>query len=175
MSQPSISWNRVLPKPPPLYHLDNHSERRSNPLFQHHLVSIGEPTDTPDIVRDRRKTIHGVPNQERPRYSPPVSPFFRAYPIHVSDDLPSGPLTRKRAASLMAEESSEREPSPASTSNSNPEPTNQFCLCQPDPKIPRPRNGRSTFLLCSLAIGTEIFVSAYLCLCLCKKIILTEL
>lgn len=138
MFQPSISWNRVLPRPPGFYHLDDHSGEQSHSLFPHHLVSIGEPTNPSSIRQDRRNTIHNATTRDRP----PIAPFFRAYPINAYSDLLPGPLTRKRAASLMAEGSSPREASPASTSNSNPEITSQFCLCQPDPKIPRPRNGK---------------------------------
>ncbi|KAL9624949.1 MAG: hypothetical protein Q9160_000996 [Pyrenula sp. 1 TL-2023] len=139
MSESSISWNRVLPKPPALYHLDDRSDRQSLPLLQHHIVPIGEPARPADPARDRRNTIHGLPPGHRPSSSPPISPFFRAYPVQAHDSSLIGPVTRKRAASLMAEGSSPREGSPESE-NSNPEPTNQFCLCQPEPKIPRPRN-----------------------------------
>lgn len=142
MSESSISWNRVLPKPPALYHLDDSPDRRSLPLFQHHIVPIGEPTRPPDPTRDRRNTIHGLSPGHRPSSSPTISSFYRAYPVQVHDDLIICPVTRKRAASLMADGSSPREGSPESE-NSNPEPTNQFCLCQPEPKIPRPRNGKS--------------------------------
>ena len=71
--------------------------------------------------------------------------------------------TRKRLSSLV--EVAEREdsgspveerPPPSATSAGSPEFSGHVCLCQPEPKIPRPRNGESDgslFLNMSFPIG----------------------
>lgn len=68
---------------------------------------------------------------------------------------PLGRLTRKRAATLSTERSNlsngaEEDPSCRDTDTNGLPPTDltreQVCLCQPDPKIPRPRNGTQYIL-----------------------------
>lgn len=60
-------------------------------------------------------------------------------------------LTRKRAASLNTEAANQRFGqlglSSATYPNQPPTAREQVCLCQPDPKIPRPRNGACCFLI----------------------------
>jgi hypothetical protein len=71
--------------------------------------------------------------------------------------------TRKRLSSLVEvaepEESGspvEERPLPSATSAGSPDFSGHVCLCQPEPKIPRPRNGESDgslFLNTSFPIG----------------------
>ena len=141
MPDHSLSWDRVLPAPHALLngHPNASLPRRSSSLLQHHLISS---KDLLDSSRDRRSTVPSISY-----YLDPKSSHIRPIPLRCSQDpsmpdqLATGPLTRKRAASLMADESKTRETSPATTQDSISETANQFCLCQPDPKIPRPRNG----------------------------------
>ena len=81
--------------------------------------------------RNSLKAIHPEKNSEPPT---PSSPFIR--------------LTRKRAASLNTESANQvgiadlALNSARTNRPATPEATReQVCLCQPDPKIPRPRNG----------------------------------
>lgn len=144
---PSLSWDRVLPAPDAL--LNGSSKdvlpRRSSSLLQHHLFSS---KDRLEGQKDRRSTVPSISYQVDSRTSPvpPIPPPRCPLDISHPTQLATGALTRKRAASLMADESTPRETSPAATQGSIPESTNQFCLCQPDPKIPRPRNGTSLSL-----------------------------
>ena len=147
MSIPSISWNRILPRPSPLYHdqLEDRFGRRSSSLLQHHLVSIGEPENLTGSYKDRRGAIQDIPERERSRLNPLYGPFAGSEKTHAISAFPQKFSTSQRVAPLMAEESSPRDESSSSNSISAAEPTNQFCLCQPDPKIPRPRNGKFFF------------------------------
>lgn len=144
------SWDRVLPAPHALLNGNANDllTRRSSSLLQHHLFSSKDLLESP---RDRRSTVPSISYQVKPTISPTSQILPRGSVDSFTSDQPAtGPLTRKRAASLMADESKTREISPATTQESNSETTNQFCLCQPDPKIPRPRNGRSLALIVHL-------------------------
>lgn len=77
----------------------------------------------------------------------PIHPEKSSYP--TSPLSPRGRLTRKRAASLNTE-TPDLPPAISglalnSANSSGPSTSDlargQVCLCQPDPKIPRPRNG----------------------------------
>lgn len=156
MPNHSLSWDRVLPAPQALLNGNANDilPRRSSSLLQHHLFSS---TDLLDRSKDRRSTVPSIAYQVNPSISTSTIPQTppRASQDSIASDQPAtGPLTRKRAATLMADESKIRETSPATTHDSISETTNQFCLCQPDPKIPRPRNG--TFLIshCSSATAS---------------------
>jgi HMG box factor, other len=143
MPNHTLSWDRILPAPHALLNGNANDllPRRSSSLFQHHLCSSKDLLDSP---KDRRGTVPSISYQADLRICPiPPIPQRGSQDSSASDQPATGPLTRKRAASLMADESTIRETSPATTRDSISETTNQFCLCQPDPKIPRPRNGTS--------------------------------
>jgi HMG box factor, other len=151
MPNHSLSWDRVLPAPHALLNgnADDILPRRSSSLLQHHLFSS---KDLQDSSKDRRSTVPSIAYQVNPSISsitPAPSPAAQDYPGGTVNQAATGPLTRKRAATLMANESKSRETSPATTHDSISEASNQFCLCQPDPKIPRPRNGTFMTSHCS--------------------------
>jgi hypothetical protein len=85
-------------------------------------------------------------------------------PGNVSQAVESAParMTRKRAAHLADLEDEAKYKglqSPACTEQAfvgSPESIGQICLCQPDPKIPRPRNG--TFANVSRMRASEILL-----------------
>ena len=144
MPDPLSSWDRILPKPNGI--LQNLPAgtltRRSSSLLQHHLVSRNLSPETLESDVGRRSTFpcisyHGIPlsgvdGQTRIVDNLPREPAL--LPIASQETL-----TRKRDAFHMAEESHSRPDSPSSPSTG--EGAKEFCLCQPDPKIPRPRNG----------------------------------
>jgi HMG box factor len=71
---------------------------------------------------------------------------------------PVGPMLTTKE--LPMRERSERSSSSSASSNSpikSKEGAMQFCLCQPDPKIPRPRNGESMWSAPSLQLGKCFF------------------
>lgn len=138
----SISWNRVLPKPD---YFNEPFPRRNSSLLQHHITSDKSFQPISDNIVGRRITVPSIAYSETPRCSSPtqsiVSSSRGSFSTFYTNEVP---ITRKRTASLMEDDLKSREPSP-STQNQNEESTNHFCLCQPDPKIPRPRNGKCFF------------------------------
>ena len=153
-----ILWNRVLPKPTALlgeYAEEPPDHQRSTSLLQHHIASANFAYDVL-ASGSRRSTVPSISYSARPpppTPTPPDHPHPHPHPPWTdSTNLPSdestgtrlGPLSRKRTASLMASNPPSRETSPSSSSypiHIPIEPASQFCLCQPEPKIPRPRNG----------------------------------
>jgi HMG box factor len=141
---PCISWYRVLPKPTALLHdhFNDPFPRQNSSLLQHHITSDKLCKAVSDAFPGRRITVPSIAYSEISRSSPPVrSPLRNSIGSIGSAYTDEGPVTRKRTASLMEEgpQSPDRPPR-------NEESGNQFCLCQPDPKIPRPRNGTCFFL-----------------------------
>jgi HMG box factor, other len=141
---PAISWYRVLPKPTALLHnhFDDPFAQQKSSLLQHHITSDHSPKAVSDTISGRRITIPSIAYSEIPRSSPPIHSAARNSTVSIgSAYADEGPVARKRTASLMEDGGQSPERSPR-----NEESGNQFCLCQPDPKIPRPRNGMCCFL-----------------------------
>ena len=141
--EPSISWYRVLPKPTALLHdhFNDPFSRRNSSLLQHHISSDNSFKAASDTTAGRRITVPSIAYSEPPRSSPPSHSPVRTSIVSIGTAYADeGPVTRKRAASLMEDDSQSRDQSPH-----NEEAGNQYCLCQPDPKIPRPRNGTCIF------------------------------
>ena len=145
-SRSSSFWNRVLPAPPALLDGRNATEsfpRRSCSLFPPQLSSPSnhEPQDS----KERRSTISNASNGRRTsiaNVTPCVESSFRLLDTSSrSEQRNTADFNRKRAASLMAADSRSRESSPTISRKSVSSNSDHFCLCQPDPKIPRPRNG----------------------------------
>lgn len=140
---PSISWYRVLPKPPALLHehFNDPFPRRNSSLLQHHITSDKSFESVSDSIAGRRITVPSIAYSEIPRSSPRIDSPARNSIVSIGSAYTGdAPVSRKRTASLMEDGPHSRDPSPHSE-----EASNQFCLCQPDPKIPRPRNGTCSF------------------------------
>ena len=143
--EPSISWYRVLPKPTALLHDHFHDPfaAQNNSLLHHHIASHKSSKAPSNTSPGRRITVPSIAYSEIPKsslsiHSPPrdsLVPIGNAY----TDECP---VIRKRTASLM-----EGDVQSPDRSSQKEQSGNQFCLCQPDPKIPRPRNGMC-FCLC---------------------------
>ena len=89
-----------------------------------------------------RRTSSTISLRSRQR-SPTLSHHSKA--PSTPDDSPPFKTTRKRSAGIVEQEDREidsNETSPAHTRTSSDESTMHVCICQPDPKIPRPRNGK---------------------------------
>ena len=97
---------------------------RDRALEQHHYLS-------PET--GRRSTVPCIPH----RASLPSSGFGQRAEHQYSEEAYEI-YHRKRTASMMADQEASESSSPASTGQVD---GGQFCLCQPEPKIPRPRNG----------------------------------
>jgi len=66
------------------------------------------------------------------------------------EESPPFKSTRKRTAGIVEIEDKELDSfttTPAHSRGSSGDSTAHVCICQPDPKIPRPRNGKSSCLL----------------------------
>ena len=84
------------------------------------------------------------------RSAPSISGSSKA-PLTPEESPPSRP-TRKRSVNVVEEEDREidsHEVTPIHTRASSGDSTAHVCICQPDPKIPRPRNGKSSHRTCT--------------------------
>ena len=143
MPDPSVPWDRTLPKPTALL-----SHTPDNPFTQNKTVSwlhrheaVIHPASP--FETSRRSTVPNVVHQQRPITQETLD-SARISPDFVPNGSSIEPLvTRKRSFSHMADEAHSSENSPTSSSQSATDSANQFCLCQSESKIPRPRNGMS--------------------------------
>lgn len=139
-----MSFDRVLPKPPGLHHEPSRgpAPRKTSSLFEHKIMNDAaarvpmeqHPDDGPAAsscryAADTRSA--GVPlNRAKValnKIACTASPADGSNPMAPS--LTRDGLVRDRSSSSSPVKSAAgKEPA-------------QFCLCQPDPKIPRPRNG----------------------------------
>ena len=87
-------------------------------------------------------------------------------PSHPSQAMLRGPITRKRAASINTEEANTRQkihslnittPNSASPRPFDAGGSQLICLCAPEPKVPRPRNGMFFWCLYSFFLFPLIF------------------
>ena len=138
----SISWNRVLPKPSALLddQLSDPFVRRNSSILQQNLTWDKFPRERVEISSGRRSTVPSICYRGTPASIPPDQSSPRE-PKNSPESPDEGPLTRKRTASLMEDKSNR---SSSAAIEQIGEPASHFCLCQPDPKIPRPRNGTSS-------------------------------
>ena len=145
MPDPSISWDRTLPRLSAFLQNISHdpfATSRGSSLLQHHIVSDRLSRDFIDSA-SRRSTVPCIAYQQGPPDPQGVEPVLDPRNTVTGNGADAEHLTKKRPASHMAEETRSSEASPSSPSAA--EGANQFCLCQPDPKIPRPRNGATLF------------------------------
>jgi HMG box factor, other len=147
-----MPYDRVLPKPAALYDesVRNRLPRQTTNLLEHKIMndqfSITKVAERSDSVSSRR------PGQ---CLTDPVPQSPGLAQIHLSsvnrekvaqNNLSSSILTIDKSVTTSNGEGEifTREESTSSSSSQSDPPKEQgaqFCLCQPDPKIPRPRNG----------------------------------
>lgn len=142
-----MSFDRVLPIPPAL-HNDQvvMPPRQTSNLLEHKIMNVEHPpSSSPPILGEAYTNslpqIHlSSINRAKMAYNnvpasmSPMDPYRNIVP-QLSKDLP----LRKRSS--HSERSSSASPVHLASSREQ-QPVAQFCLCQPDPKIPRPRNGK---------------------------------
>lgn len=140
---PQSLWDRTLPKPsfllPDVFH--EAIPRRTSSLLQHHVVGDSLPNADAAYSDDygRRSTVPYIPatrDLKQVAFRAPIDDANIVYPESQES------LTKKRTSSVMSADDASIASSPASPT----EGSNQFCLCQPEPKIPRPRNGRLPYI-----------------------------
>lgn len=143
-----MSFDRVLPIPPAL-HNDQAvmPPRQTSNLLEHKIMNVEHPSSSSSPPVLGAGYGHSLPqlhlssiNRAKMAYNnvsasmSPMDPYRNIVP-QLSKDLP----LRKRSS--HSERSSSASPVKSSSSREQQQPVAQFCLCQPDPKIPRPRNG----------------------------------
>ncbi|OJD17333.1 hypothetical protein AJ78_02571 [Emergomyces pasteurianus Ep9510] len=139
-----MSWDRVLPKPPALHY---------DPTGRDFPTRTSTPVEH-QIMTDKFSKVNGEENGNRSVgvlesriMATSLSRNTIASPENTtSTKAPPmiSPVARKRTCSLITSEAARQERSTSSSSSkstsSKESSSLQFCLCQPDPKIPRPRN-----------------------------------
>lgn len=116
-----------------------------NPSEQAVLNKSQVPESTaPTLRSSSRRTSSTQSSSQSHKRSP--SPSRGSKTPLTPDESPPFRQTRKRGASIVALEDKEIDSigTPAHAGGDSEESAAQVCICQPDPKIPRPRNGEAT-------------------------------
>ena len=152
-----MSYDRVLPNPLALcYDSSRHNiPRRIDTLLEHKIMT----DKLPNIVTEQYDCRKAIPERKVPEGGPlpltmTTSPMSSAKPATPMASVSAPAVPRSRVVPLVTTNLDRQERSASSSSSkssSSKEYNVQFCLCQPDPKIPRPRNGPLSSLssLCS--------------------------
>ena len=142
-----MSFDRVLPNPAVLQH---ESLRTTNPL-DHKIMNDGamvhrtgnRPNATDAACQYAELRNGKTLSNQKPPFGRPKGPVGKSKPLLIPHGLkPTGPI-------LDPEDLAKRDQSSMSSGTACPmvsslkDNTEQFCLCRPGPKIPRPRNGES--------------------------------
>ncbi|PWY87645.1 putative HMG box protein [Aspergillus heteromorphus CBS 117.55] len=151
-----MSYDRVLPRPPTLNHHEQHFARSTN-LLEHKIMNDDVSSKVAVMAKvsmDRHHHLDHAPVGGAPRRY--LSGLPQVHMINQStialNKLASPSLDAPKPSNLLAVKAiplrerptlSERSTSSSPVKSNAPTPresATQFCLCQPDPKIPRPRN-----------------------------------
>ena len=143
--------NRVLPLPPALSTTSAPSplNSRRDSLLQNRIMTGREPSSSSTKNKSRSASLKSSsPAGRHSPQSPGEEPLehYQDSSVGVS---PSHRSTPKRSPSQVSAEavrrSSRHLPSLSTSSGSvrSTDSPSQLCLCQPEPKVPRPRNGEN--------------------------------
>ncbi|EEQ84927.1 HMG box transcriptional regulator [Blastomyces dermatitidis ER-3] len=138
-----MSWDRVLPKPPALYYdpIGRDFPTRTSTPVDHQIM-----IDKFSKIADEESCHQSVGLESRALGASLLRATIPSPETSVLAEVPPliSPIARKRPCSLITSEAARQERSASSSSSkstsSKESSSLQFCLCQPDPKIPRPRN-----------------------------------
>lgn len=143
-----MSFDRVLPKPAALRY-DKVAmampPRQTSNLLEHKIMNVDHPSASPSSLGDGYANslpqVHlSSINRNKMAFnnvaasSGPMEPLKHIVP-QLSKELPI------RERSSRSERPFSSSPVKSTSSSKDQQVATQFCLCQPDPKIPRPRNG----------------------------------
>lgn len=148
-----MSYDRVLPKPPAL-HYDSPQASLSRPtsnLLEHKIMNDGITMS--DHQMDKATSYRyseslpqvNLLSLHRSRLSAEKTPTSPSASSTLESSKPTSGLPTKSLPMRDQSSISERSSSSSPVKPAAPGPresVTQFCLCQPDPKIPRPRNGK---------------------------------
>lgn len=136
----SMSYHRVLPLPTPVFHHGLSVLRDQEPLLGHMMME--SQASKPSAV----KVNNLSPNDSLPTMPVEISDQQQFEELQENDDR--SPRFRARSAArttltLFDRTQYEGRSSPSRNPKSGAVAWHsEICLCQPDPKIPRPRNGK---------------------------------
>ncbi len=132
--QTSMSYHRVLPPPPALASQDISSwSIEPDSLLRHKIMT----TESPNNFSRKTKSLTPFQNPSSPEADKALSsPGLQS----LEDYVDSPQVGKKKSFSQISNESHKPRSRLPSVSWDLESPS-QICLCQPDPKIPRPRNG----------------------------------
>ena len=159
-----MSYDRVLPIPPLLHHGSSHHgalPRPTSNLLEHKIMKddvakvsmMDRHLDAASFGGHRRFTDTLPPvhltslNRTKMALNKIASNAASAIEAPKSTSLLTTKSISQRERSSLSERSSSSSPVKTSNAPTPRESATQFCLCQPDPKIPRPRNGTLTLIL----------------------------
>lgn len=132
-----MSYHRVLPRPTPL----------SNEVLANRWAVGADSLKSARIMTDERSTSAYIKNGQIPTRSP-ANPALRKSPVTTPElEDRDGPSSSEHRDSTPEHENQDsvsarrRTTAPSSIDTWQGETPSQICLCQPDPKVPRPRNG----------------------------------
>lgn len=143
-----MSYDRVLPKPAAL-HYDSPQATLTRPtsnLLEHKIMN-----DEASQVSAMDHHVESIPVGASCRYPTDGLPQVHLSSINrakialnkFTSSTPFEPPKPKTIPFRERASASERSSSSSPVKSTAPrESVTQFCLCQPDPKIPRPRNGK---------------------------------
>jgi HMG box factor len=152
-----MSFDRVLPRPPALYDEPAGRIHRQTSNLLEHKIMHNDHHALPPVTTAVTDRIHTLPiGRSNNSYRHPAEPENCSTALSrmqlsslnrekaAQNQIPVRILTATKQVAALADEDSPQDRS-ASSSPTKPgsakESATQFCLCQPDPKIPRPRNG----------------------------------
>lgn len=149
-----MSYDRVLPKPPAL-HYDSPQASLSRPttsnLLEHKIMNDGitmsdhRMDKTPSYRYSESLPQVNLLSLHRSRVGMDKNPTSPSASSTLEASKPAPGLPTKSLPMRDQSSISERSSSSSPVKSAAPGPresVTQFCLCQPDPKIPRPRNGK---------------------------------
>ncbi|KAL8705826.1 MAG: hypothetical protein Q9201_001049 [Fulgogasparrea decipioides] len=138
-----MSYHRILPPPPALTNQDRTGGwvPRRDSLLQNKIMAENSFKTIANKTRD--KSLTSVQSNPSPTDNRDTSQPSDAL---VEEDIISS-KARTRSSATLSNESSNPSDQPTTTRDSITEENtawntpSSICLCQPDPKVPRPRNG----------------------------------
>ncbi|KAL8988538.1 MAG: hypothetical protein Q9177_002406 [Variospora cf. flavescens] len=135
-----MSYHRVLPPPPALVNQDLSAQRfhRRDTFFQNRIMA--EKHTRSSERKEQVKSRHPDTSIHHLIIHSVSSPQLSDVSV---EDVPASPKIRSRSiATLSNEDSNPSQPSVDSITEENTRwnAPSSICLCQPDPKVPRPRN-----------------------------------
>ena len=161
-----MSFNRTLPVPTPLRPPQNHSlPPRRDPTpsvvfdqngvrrYNIDMVALNQNVqldirmeEGPEIHAGTVRATSAVQQQERASTSSPAQAMDVDEGIPLTQQGRSGSVGSSNS-NVSQQFAMQRPPSVQKGVGGWPGEASQVCLCQPEPKVPRPRNGISLFLL----------------------------